>query len=425
VSGFRSWGELYGWMAGYATTGWWGGAVDGQKLALLGKGLSETLTQNVGWYCLITLLLYLGFALPGLRQHRRETLILASWLLAYGAFFIWWEPDNIEFWIASLPPFYLLIVLGLDAQRERPMGGTWSVVGLLILGGTLLFGNYFWITQRGDANRDLQRRITAALVERSRPGDLLLVPDGLQELYLPYYGGRENVYSLNQALFAANGDWPVACALLRERIDQMLVSGQGVLIADEALAPLPAPAGGPAGPLERFGLSSAQVGACYEPYRGSLQKLELERDMPGYEAIPSAQALALGSGWLFTEGRWGWQALNAAEGTGGSGWVLVPGNDPALVSPPFSLDLSQIEAVVIRMAANTAARDGQVFFLDERGGADEARSLRWELAPGADMQTYTLPVGALSGMVGGIRVDPVGVGDGGTVVVEMVSIVSR
>jgi hypothetical protein len=418
VSGFRSWEAFYGWVAGYATTGWWGGAVDQQKLALLGRGLSETLLPVAGAVAGVVLLLFLLVGLRNLRQYRPEVIVLVSWLVVYGAFFVWWEPDNIEFWIASLPPFYLLLVLGGDSPAGRLYG-----MGLLAVGATMLVVNGVSIGERGDARRDLQRQIATALVERSAPGDLLLVPDGLQELYLPYYGGRENVFSLNQALFATSGDWDKACAAIHERIDRTLESGQGVLVAAEALLPTPAQPGEPATPLERFGLTQAQVRACYEPYLASLEQVDLPRDLPLYQAIPSAQQLAQQSGWVFPKGRWGWRALNAVEGTGSSGWVLMPDSDPALYSPPFSAELSQIEAVVIRMAATTAARDGQLFFLDEQGRADEARSLRWDLAPGSEMQTYTLLVGDMSGIVSGLRIDPVSMGDGGEVVIEEIRIV--
>ncbi|MGB9633906.1 MAG: hypothetical protein ACPL8I_11295, partial [Chloroflexaceae bacterium] len=69
----------------------------------------------------------------------------------------------------------------------------------------------------------------------------------------------------------------------------------------------------------------------------------------------------------------------------------------------------------------TAARDAQLFFLDGNGRADEAHSLRWTLEPGPAAHTYRLDLRAAPGWEGvitGLRLDPVSVGDGGTVVVE-------
>jgi 3-oxoacyl-[acyl-carrier protein] reductase len=55
--------------------------------------------------------------------------------------------------------------------------------GLLLTTFTL---NVSAIRTRGDAQTDLQRRIAGAVADASQPADLVLVPDGLQELYLPY-----------------------------------------------------------------------------------------------------------------------------------------------------------------------------------------------------------------------------------------------
>ena len=75
------------------------------------------------------------------------------------------------------------------------------------------------------------------------------------------------------------------------------------------------------------------------------------------------------------------------------------------------------------MTSGTAARDAQLFFLDGAGRADEARSIRWQLEPTGEMASYLLELseaGDLQGAITGLRLDPVGVGDGGTVVVESI-----
>lgn len=425
VSGFRSWAALYAWAAGYTQTGWWGGAIDGDKLALLAKGLSGTFSDQIGPPVSLGLGLALLLNLRGLAQIPRPTLaMLLSWLLTYGAFFLWWEPDNIEFWIASLPPAMLLLMLALNGPRPEQRAAYWMALGL---GAAALIGNLGAIAARGDAGRDLQRSITAALAERSAPGDLLLVPDGLQELYLPFYAGRDQVFSLNQAMQQAGGDWPAACAQIRRRIDLALRSGYGVLIAEAAIRPEPAPPGEPPTPAERFGLEAATVAQCYAPYRAALEPLDLPAGLPGYARLPAAQALADGPGWDFTRGSWGWGAANVADaGQDRGGWRLTPGMDPALTSPPLQIDPGRYGAIEIRLAAATAARDAQLFFLDTNGQATEERSIRWVLEPGAEMRTYRLALRdspGWQGLVTGLRLDPVGAGDGGAVVVESIRLV--
>lgn len=440
VSGFRSWGELVAWAAGYATTGYWGGPVDSTKLPLLGAGLAGTLARPGGAVIGLGLVLVLLLRWQGLRRAPRGAVaVCAAWLLAYGAFFLWWEPDNIEFWIASLPPFYLLVLLavwgadrwpgeGRDVGASRPWkapaakGKLWSLA--LLVGGLAMLGiNGASIARRGDASRDLQRVAAAALAAYSAPGDLIVAPDGLPELYLPFYEGRPNVISLSQAM-AASGDWPAACALIHGRVDETLAAGYAVLIAEDAIRPPPAPPGEPPTPAQRLGLAPEVVAACYEPLLPATEPVALGEGLPAYRRIAGAQALADGAGWDFTRGRWGWRVTGAEPAASAlPGWALRPGTDPALTSPPVRLDTARYGAVELRLAADAGARDAQLFFLDGAGQADEARSIRWELQPGPGPHTYVLALRdapGWEGVVGGLRLDPVSAGDGGTVVVQSI-----
>ncbi len=422
VSGFRSWEALFRWAAGYTTTGYWGGAVDGTRLALLGQGLADTIARPGGALIGLVLLATLALNLRRLRRAPRGVLsITLTWLAVYGAFFIWWEPENIEFWIASLPPFYLLVVLAAcPPATDRPLSHLWPAL-LLACGLALLLINGGAVIRRGDATRDLQRVRAAALAAHSAPGDLLIVPDGVLELYLPFYEGRPQALSLNQAMTAA-GAWPAACAWLHERIDEALSSGYAVLIAADAIWPLPAPPGEPLTPAERMGLDPATVAECYAPLQPALESLVLAPGLPGGYRLPAAQELAHGPGWDFTRGRWGWRAINADPAMSDQrGWALRPGVDPALTSPPLHLEAARFTTLEVRLAADTVARDAQVFFLDGNGQADEARSVRWTLEPGPTARTYRLDLRdapGWEGIITGLRLDPVSAGDGGTVVVE-------
>ncbi|PDV96410.1 protein O-mannosyl-transferase family [Candidatus Chloroploca asiatica] len=434
VSGFRNATDLFTWAAGYTTTGFWGGPVDQAKLSLLGQGLADTIAQPGG---AILGLLLLGLLLLHLRPLRRTAppgslVIATSWLLVYGAFFLWWEPDNIEFWIASLPPFYLLLLLATHpASNQRdPQAPGWrhQLTQLLVLGiGVTMLGlNWATIQQRGDAQRDLQRLAATSLVDLAAPGDLLVVPDGLAELYLPFYEQHPNVISLNQAVALTGNDWPAACALIQEHIATALASGYAVFIADDAIHPPPAPPGEPPTPSERLGLAPEEVAACYAPYREALRPLELAAPLPRYGVLPGTQTLAEEPGWDFARLEWGWRVLNATTlGRDAKGWRLEPGIDPALISPPMRLDTAAFANIEITMAATTAARDAQLFWLDENGQTDEARSMRWTLIEGEEFATYRLDLAAAPGWQGiitGLRLDPVGVGDGGSIVLASIQL---
>ena len=430
LSGLRSWDAFYAWVAGYTTTGFWGGPIGLSRLPLLGQGLTDTLAQPAG---AIVGPILLGLLLAGWRQLRTAprgmVAICLSWIFIYGLFFFWWEPDNVEFWIASLPPFYLLLITAVwPSSASHPnLRSNWMPLLALVCGLWMFGGNLITITLRGDAQRDLQRLIAQALADVSEPGDLLVLSDGLPELYMPFYVDRPNVISLNQAAAVTASDWSAACALIQSRIDESLGAGYTVIIAAEAIRPLPAPPGEPPTPAERLGLTTEQVAACYEPYAAALLPLELGATIPAHARIPAAQELADSVGWDFTRLLWGWRATGVASvGDGPDGWIFTPEVDPALISPPLQIVTADVSAIELRMATTTAARDAQLFFLDAAGRVDEARSLRWTLEPGPELHTYRLELRGApgwQGLVTALRLDPVGVGDGGQVLVESIRLI--
>jgi hypothetical protein len=432
ISGFRRWDDLFGWAAGYATTGWWGGAIDQNKLELLVTGLTLTLAATGG--------IVLGVVLLGLFAGHWRTVralpagliaIVLSWLVVYGAFFLWWEPDNIEFWIASLPP--ALLLLGLAVGTNRTAAHPWLAPGIMGgLGVVLLLINGSTIVQRGDATQDLQRVIAQATAALTQPDDLIIAADGLQELYLPYYEGRNQVISLNQAMTATNQDWAAACDWLQQRITAALEGGYAIVFTADGLRSPAAPPGEPPTPIERFGLSADAVYACYVPFLGMADDAPLGAELPMAQRIPAVSEVAAGAGWDFARGNWGWRLSNGTpvsdEIAPMPGWHFVPALDPGLISPPVTLDPNRIQAIGVRMATTTATRDGQLFLLDAAGQATEARSIRFTLTESGAMETYMLeldPAVVGSAPITGLRLDPVGAGDGGTVSVERVWVVGR
>ncbi len=421
ISGFRSWAQFMAWITAYARTGWWGGAITIDNWVDLGTGLANTVAQPGG--ALLGLLL-LGLLICYLRHlvqgYRRLVLCLSAWLVTYGAFFFWWEPDNIEFWIASLPPLLLLLLLGLQMGGPVWHPGVWVA---LVLGLTMLAMNYDSITRRGRMAYDRQRRIAAALAAHSAPGDLLLVPDGLQELYLPYYEQRDNVLSLNQALFEHEGDWAAACRAVRQRITITREHGFAVWIDDVVL--YPGSDRDETRLLERFRLTPQAVTQCFTPYMPELDP-HLVAGYGIYHALPAAQTLLERSGWDFAHSRQGWRASNIEHERFVTGWEFIPGVDPQLKSPPLHIDTRRYNILEIDLAAATQDRDAQLFFYDEAGQVAEERSIRWTLPPGDAVITYRLELEGQPGwhgIVTGLRLDPVSVGDGRSVRVERVRLV--
>jgi hypothetical protein len=485
VSGFRTIDEALAWLTEYARTGWWGGPVSGASLADVGQGLADALAQPGGalaWLALgVCVLPWERLKTEnreprtenreprtenreprtenreprtenrGLRTEDRELRTenreprtaghgqratvqesapydvglsssvlgpgaLLAWLLVYGAFFAWWEPDNVEFWIASLPPLLLLL-----AWRVANLPGNWRAFVVAGVACAMLVVNYDAITRRGDAANDLQRVVARELAARTTPADLLIIPDGLLELYLPHYEQRENFISLNQALFDARGDAGAACAVVRERIDIALHAGATAVIADEVLRP-------PSELLARHRMNQAQIDACFAPYTPFLGGVELPREVPPYQRLARADELARGAGWSFQTFGLGWRAANVAGERFDGGWRFRPERDPALLSPLLALEASDYTALEVRLANGTAARDAQLFFAGSDGRIDEARSVRWQLADTPAATTYRIELRGAPGwhgVISRLRLDPVGLGDGGEVRVEWVRLVVR
>lgn len=174
--------------------------------------------------------------------------------------------------------------------------------------------------------------------------------------------------------------------------------------------------------LERFQLTSQVVTQCFAPYIPEL----LPQTIAGYEiyhALPAARTLLEGPGWDFAHSRQGWRASNIEQERFAAGWEFIPGIDPQLKSPPLHIDTRRYHTLEIDMAATTRTRDAQLFFYDEAGQVAEERSIHWTLQPGDEVVTYRLELAGQpgwQGIVTGLRLDPVSVGDGGSVRVERV-----
>jgi hypothetical protein len=169
------------------------------------------------------------------------------------------------------------------------------------------------------------------------------------------------------------------------------------------------------------------VTACFAPYGGALQFVPLPRPAPAYWRLAMGQQRAEGPGWRFDSFAEGWQAANVQQELFAQGWHFVPGSDPSLTSPLFEIEAERFAAIEIRMANGTAARDAQLFFAGPDGALGEERSARWALQPGTAAVTYRIDLTELPGWRGRItrlRLDPVGVGDGGQMRVEWVRLVA-
>jgi hypothetical protein len=409
VSGFGDWPTAQQWLFQYATTGWWGGQ------ATLGD-MYDGISQTIAWsYGAVIGGITLGISLW---QARRQRITYDtwhvwgwSWLVLYAVFFTWWEPDNIEFWIAVTPLIVLLLIAPM--RHVTPWG--WPVRGLMALAALTIGINADAIQQRGDARQDLQRDIAKAVADRSNTGDLLLIPDGLQELYLPFYHGREHFMSVN-ATIAQMGDWPRACAELRQRIDLSQRAGAQIIIASDFLVPTQTM-------QQRFGLTPTSVTECLRDVIPMMQPLDMPNNVPAHTVIATpAQQLANGMWQQSGTPLLGWQLGNMQIERPQLPWQFTAQLDPNMMSPILDMPMPKRMIFDIEVIG-TADQSSQLFVSDIINLFNESQSLRWQLQPGR--QTYTVELSELADKPTRLvqfRLDPVADGANGTITVHGISI---
>ena len=407
VSGFRTSDQARAWVLQYANTGWWGGR---GTLADLGAGISNTVASlNGGFFLLIAI----GVSLLALRtrQPSHWSIWLSVWLLVYGVFFFWWEPDNIEFWIGVTPVAVLLLITPL--ANTRP----WRVHSLIALAISLVVtsSNYGAITLRGDARTDLQRTIASAVAAASQPADLLLIPDGLQELYLPYYHNHAYFLSVN-ALMTTHHTWAESCSALNAQIVQTQQAGAAVIVAADFLTPSLVM-------QKRFGIAPDAVTTCMAPILPALTPLALPVNIPSQRRLATpGEQLSQGAWQTITRAPLGWTLTNAMP-LAGANWTIQVNNDPALVSP--ILDIPMPRQLIITMeSVATADQQAQLFVTNQPNQFNEAQSIHWQLQPGVQRYTLNLhDIATLPTRLVQLRLDPVANGAGGRVTIRGIAVV--
>jgi hypothetical protein len=407
VSGFRSSDQVRAWVLQYANTGWWGGR---GTVFDLGMGISNTVASlNGGFFLLIAI----GVSLLAIRSRQLSiwSIWLSVWLLVYGGFFFWWEPDNIEFWIGVTPVAVLLLITPL--ANTRP----WRVHSVIALTLSIMVAssNYGAITLRGDARTDLQRTIASAVAAASQPADLLLIPDGLQELYLPYYHNHTYFLSVN-ALMTTHQTWAESCTALNTQIDQTQQAGAAVIVAADFLTPSLTM-------QKRFGIAPDAVTDCLVPILPNFTPLSLPANIPSHLRLaPAGEQLMRGAWRTLNRSPLGWTLTNATPLTGAD-WTIQVDNDPALVSPMLDIPMPR-ELIITMESIATADQQAQLFVTNQPNQFNEAQSIRWQLQPGVQRYTLNLrDIAALPTRLIQLRLDPVANGNGGRITIRGIDVV--
>lgn len=406
VNRYTSLRQLRDWMFFFVETGWWGHTTHG-FWADLRAGLGNTVSSEGPLPYWIGVIVALGLGFSATRRWPRIVLVCITWVLIYAVFFTWWESENIEFWIATLFPLWLLLGLALASIRPQRLSLIVQIVALAGI-GMLAWHNYPIIKFRGDAAYDLQRQISAGAKQHSSPEDLILSSGGVMELYLPYYEGRSNVHTLNSTLFETGGNLDQSLERIAADIQTTLHAGLAVLVSEEMIH-LPPEI------FQRYNVPQSRLDTFWQAYRSAMKPVVTIKDETYFWRIPAADELAHGSGWHWTSFDWGWQTTNIVNSTFDGGWCFDPQSDPNLAGPLINLDASSVHSIEVTLATRAQQQTAQLFYGGVDGALSDEHSVIWKLHGDGKPHTYTIPLQGAPGWQGTIatlRLDPIAVGDG-------------
>ncbi len=103
------------------------------------------------------------------RQKRPWLIMAAAWFLCFHVFFSWWEPENAEWWIATLMPIWLLF--GLAVPPRKVFYATAVIIVSCV--AALNFGRLVYpSTVPGKNDAEAAAR---TIVSATRPGDTIFI----------------------------------------------------------------------------------------------------------------------------------------------------------------------------------------------------------------------------------------------------------
>jgi hypothetical protein len=224
--------EAYDWLTAYAQSGEWGHlrlsnfpkAIVGAGRAFIGghflfsldsvrdwaeetsggKSLREEVYlardyPRVAAYALVVPIIAIAVALVALaanwitRRHAIErgprtlAVLCLAWLVPVALFAFWWEPVNLEFWMAAWVPLFVLLALPLAAARStRDARFDGITVGVLL--ASLFIVNFLGsiVPQLSEEN-DYWRQRIAWYEQNATQDDLILANNHSETFYLRYF----------------------------------------------------------------------------------------------------------------------------------------------------------------------------------------------------------------------------------------------
>jgi hypothetical protein len=409
------------WANSYGTLGTWGGFRTETAGNVL-SGVSAALSSDfwTGRLLLVGLVVLLAItAVAATRQAGALAWALWAWLGVPGAFFVWWQPEVLKFWVLVLPAPLLLIAMGAAVPEPRPVRREVYAGAVLLALAALVATNAPAIWAKRDPMSDPARRASATLGERAGSEDLIVLQASPAEHYLPFLYSRPNVTSARELWYSHGGAGGRAGAIreIRQRAWHALAKGSSVWVEDRVMQP-----GEPGGDFYVF--SPEQIEQLRNLYGTPMEWSPPGHDVPFWKASPET-ARDMRTEWRFSEDENGWSGVNVVgERFGPEGWCFVPAADPNLYGPPVQLEAAQYSAAEIELSSPSEGRAQLFFRADPTAPYAEDSSTTFTVGPGT--RTYRLPLSGPSGWTGliaGLRLDPLESGDGREVCVKRIGLV--
>jgi len=341
------------------------------------------------------------------------------WLLLYSVFFWWWEPFNIEFWIALLPLWGFWIMAGWpsassEANHTDTVPGKISsilktayLIIPMILAILLFRSNLAPVKAAGDPINDYYYLMTTALQPEMAPDDIVVTRGNILDVYIPFYARHTGYLSLRELEYNEGGNRAQMMASLTSHLDESLALGKTIwidqMVIDEARSADRNP----------FGLLSDEVDVLKARY--SIQPDVMLNGTTAFYSTPHHYEPNT-TMWSFDGSLAGWRAWGVAMPSfEQKAWCFTGGDDPQLQSPLLDINTTQWTAleVDVTMQANQSVM--QIFWRTRDGDYSLQRSVEVDTARGR--HTYVVQLANAPGWTNTItqlRLDPVpGIPDAG------------
>gem|GEM_PF-3470230 len=394
------------WINSYGNLGTWG-ALRADTAANTLSGLSAAVSADFWTGRVLVIALFVSAtALARHSIHRGGPLAWTLWVWTgtYFAFFAWWLPENLKFWVLVLPAPLLLLTISLEWER---LAHTKRIIALSASGialVALLLTNTPDIWAKRDPMSDPERRMSDALWHLTGSEDLIVLQAGGAEHYLPFDYDRINIMSTRELWYLLGGAKGHTTAIdnIKKRAWHTLAKGESVWVEDRVLTP------------------GEQISDHYVFSDGEIKDL---LNLYGEPAIPEqvmagpatfykfspTSVFSRSEGWQFDTGQAGWSGVNIIEeGFRGEGWCFAPLADPNLYGPPLKLDVSQRKRLEINMSSGIGGK-AQIFYRDSpEVPYSEEKSVTFDVEQGEQIYSIDLAdAPGWPGTIAGLRFDPV------------------